>query len=109
MTDRYTKAVLTVIAVALLVGCAVQKELIATGGSRADGVVELSYEIGEFQKPEFTSGQGLATATERCLSWGYPGAEPFGGERRECQYSSQYGCHQWLVTVPYQCTGAGPA
>jgi hypothetical protein len=30
-------------------GCAVDKQLAATGGSKADGVVDLSFEIGEFQ------------------------------------------------------------
>ena len=34
-----------------LAGCAVNKDWVAAGGSRADGTVKLAYEYGEFQKP----------------------------------------------------------
>lgn len=36
----------------LLVGCApVAKEMVATGGSKADGVIELSYDYMEMETP----------------------------------------------------------
>lgn len=90
----------------LVCGCATKKDMVATGGSRADGTVMLSYEIGSMQKAELDPGQGLTTARQRCQAWGYSDAEAFGGETRQCQAPSQYGCLQWLVSVNYQCLGA---
>jgi hypothetical protein len=103
------RTLFTLAIAATIAGCATQKELVATGGSRSDGVVELSFEYGGFEDPQLNAQQGLATATARCQAWGYPGAEPFGGERRQCQFSNEYGCMRWTVTIPYQCTGASPA
>ena len=90
-----------------LAACAttVQKDLVATGGSRADGTVELSFEHGQFQKPQLDLQQGLVTAVERCKAWGYKNAEQFGGEARRCQVANNYGCTRWFVTVTYQCLG----
>jgi len=88
-----------------LQGCAVQKELIATGGSRADGTVKMAYEFGMFEKPVVTIEQGIASATQRCKSWGYTGAEPFGGQTKQCTGYGGGGCNHWTVTVEYQCTG----
>ncbi|MEG6508611.1 YecR family lipoprotein [Methyloligella sp. 2.7D] len=90
-----------------LAGCSAQKELVATGGSRADGTIDLSYEYGAFEKPVFSEAQGIATAQERCKAWGYSSAEPFGGQKRECQETSQYGCVRYFVTMTYQCLGKG--
>jgi len=87
-------------------GCATVKTLQATGGSRADGVVDLSYEYGMFEQPIVDQNQALLTATGRCQAWGYSGAEPFGGTKSVCQQSSgSGGCLRFLVTVAYQCTG----
>ena len=70
-------------AVILVAGCATQKELVPTGGSRADGVVYL---------------------------WGYAGAQPFGGQNSKCEAVNGYGdCVRFLVTMTYQCTGTPPA
>jgi len=89
-------------------GCATQKVLQATGGSRSDGTVELSYEYGAFEQPQVQWEQGLATARQRCAAWGYPDAEAFGGQKSECNYRDLYGnCARWFVTVTYQCIG-GP-
>ena len=88
-------------------GCTSVKTLQATGGSRADGVVELSYEYGMFEKPQVNWEQGLVTATERCKAWGYQSAEPFGGSTSQCQAYDGYGnCVRYLVTVKYQCIGS---
>lgn len=89
----------------LLSACATDKVLVPTGGSRADGTVELAYEVGGFEKPILNPGQGIAAARSRCSAWGYADAEPFGGEKRQCQYGTGYGCDRWLVTVSYQCIG----
>lgn len=95
------------IAIALsLSGCAVQKQLVPTGGSRSDGTVELSFTHTKFEKPQVDGAQGLRAASERCAAWGYQGAEAFGGHKQICQSQDMYGCNQWLVTKQYQCTGA---
>jgi hypothetical protein len=43
-------------------GCAVQKELVPTGGSRADGTVKLSYEFGLFEVQKLDAQQGMKAA-----------------------------------------------
>ena len=88
-----------------LQGCAVQKEMVATGGSRADGTVKLGYDFRTYEKPVIDMRQGTATAAERCRTWGYSGAEPFGGQTEVCNDSSKDGCTRWHVTVEFQCTG----
>lgn len=91
----------------LLSGCAVQKTLVPTGGSRADGTIEMSYEYGMFETPKVDFTQGARDAAARCAAWGYADAEPFGGSKQTCQVSDMYGgCSRWLVTVQYQCIGA---
>jgi YecR-like lipoprotein len=91
-------------------GCTVQKELVPTGGSRADATVKLSYEYGMFQRPQVNAAQGESAAQARCAAWGYTGAEPFGGAVTKCESENGYGdCLRTLVTVTYQCTGIPPA
>ncbi|MBI3320599.1 MAG: hypothetical protein HYZ89_08490 [Candidatus Omnitrophica bacterium] len=90
----------------LVYGCATAKVLQPTGGSRADGIIELSYEYGAFERPIVDLNQAVAAARERCRAWGYDGAEAFGGTRSLCQASNQYGCLQYFVTLPYQCIGS---
>src|SRR5690606_5187185 len=90
-----------------LSGCAVQKTLVPTGGSRADGTIELSYAFGMFETPKVDLAQGAQAASQRCKAWGYSDAEPFGGQKSTCQAFNGYGnCIRTLVTVEYQCIGA---
>ena len=96
-----------IVLICFLQGCATQKTLIPTGGSRADGTVKLSYEYGLFEKPQIDPAQGEIAAKQRCSLWGYSGAEVFGGVISTCINSSNSGCNKWLATVEYQCTGAG--
>jgi len=88
-----------------LQGCAVQKQLVATGGSRADGTVKMSYEFGMFEKPVINVQQGLQSAIKRCESWGYTGAEAFGGQTKLCNAYGGGNFNNWLVTMEFQCTG----
>jgi hypothetical protein len=93
----------------ILVGCATPEVMQATGGSRADGTVDLSYEYGIFQQPIVDMNAAIVTATNRCQAWGYTAAEPFGGQINHCNQMNGYGqCLDMLVTVKYQCTGGGP-
>jgi hypothetical protein len=92
----------------LLQGCATQKTMVPTGGSKADGTVKLSYEFGMFEAPKVDMRQGTSAANKRCASWGYTGAEPFGGQTKTCTANSGGSCNNWLVTVEFQCTGGTP-
>ncbi len=90
-------------------GCAVNKQLTPTGGSRADGTVKLSFEHSALEVPTFDVQQGMNAALQRCAAWGYTGAELFGGSTKTCSSVSGSGCKLWLVTVEYQCTGTPTA
>ncbi|MBS0172631.1 MAG: hypothetical protein JSR64_01190 [Nitrospira sp.] len=93
---------------ALLSGCAVTKDWSATGGSRADGVVRLSYEASEMETVQLNESQAVRLAAQRCRTWGYSGAEAFGGVTRQCnKFGGFSGCAQWMVTKEFQCTGTG--
>ena len=95
----------SVLVIMSIQGCAVNKQLTPTGGSRADGTVKLSYEYGAFEVPKLDGQQGMSAAQQRCAAWGYTGAEPFGGSTQTCSRPSNSGCMGWLVTIEYQCTG----
>jgi hypothetical protein len=105
MTRISPKTVTGIAAILLVSGCAVQKTMQATGGSRADGTVKLSYEFGMFQVPNVDMAQGTVAAARRCASWGYSGAEPFGGQTKVCNGYGGGNSNSWLVTVEFQCTG----
>lgn len=95
-------------ATALLSGCATSKNWSATGGSRADATVRLSYEYGLFEKPQVSEMQAISLATSRCQTWGYTGAEAFGGVTQQCNMpDAMGGCNRWMVTKEFQCTGTG--
>jgi len=81
------------------------KTLQATGGSRADGVVELSYGVGAFENPEILWDKAIEIATEACQGWGYEIAKPFGGSSSDCQVQGDFGsgCVYFLITYKYQC------
>jgi YecR-like lipoprotein len=86
--------------------CAVRKDWFASGGSRADGTVQLSYTWGLFEQPVVDGAQGVALAASKCAGWGYSGAEPFGGAVTRCNSVDYQGnCNGWVATVVYQCVG----
>ena len=90
----------------VLAGCATQETLVPTGGNRAGGTVNLSYEYGLFQKPVVNMNQAAQSAAHTCAAWGYSGAQPFGGQINHCEEFNGYGnCLRMRVTVRYQCTG----
>ncbi len=103
MKKTLTKALLIGLTI-IFSGCAVQKELVPTGGSRADGIVKLSYEYGLFEAPQLNAQQGVNAAKQRCSSWGYKNAEAFGGSTKSCIMPTNNGCNRWLVSIEYQCT-----
>ena len=88
-------------------GCSTEKVLEATGGSRADAVVNLSFEYSLFEVPHVNMEQARSTARSRCAVWGYVNAEPFGASVKRCVQADVYGdCLRTQVTVAYQCTGS---
>ena len=109
-TGKLLVCATAVLAAVLVAGCATQKELVPTGGSRADGTVNLSFEYGMFEKPVVNWNAAMDAATHRCSAWGYRSAEPFGGQTTRCEAVNGYGnCVRWLATVTYQCAGAPAA
>ncbi|HIF9094903.1 TPA: YecR family lipoprotein [Photobacterium damselae] len=92
------KTISVMIAVALsLAGC-------ATGGSKSDGTIRLSYQSTLYEKPILDESQALSLAKARCKSWGYSNVEAFGGVITQCQNMDAYlGCTEQLVTKEYQC------
>jgi len=82
---------MVVIAVLGVAGCAVRKDWFASGGSRADGTVQLSVTWGLFEKPVVDGAQGVALAKSKCEVWGYTGAQPFGGVFTQCNSTDYQG------------------
>lgn len=98
------KFVAVVIVLTLISGCSVQRHWQATGGSKADGVVRLSYEVPTALKAIVDDQAGLQLAIKRCSSWGFKAAEPFGGETHNCIAPVGLGgCSTHAVTREYQC------
>lgn len=95
-----------------LLGCGAQvtsKTPEATGGSRADGIVEMSYEAGVREQVEIDWERALERARQRCQAWNYSDAEPFGGQKYTCQIQDGGTCLRRFITIPYQCTGSQAA
>lgn len=95
------KTLLIVVALVGVTGCAVTKDYAATGGSKADGTVQLSYKANAFETVTPNEPQGLALAKQRCEAWGYKASEAFGGVQEQCE-SNGY-TKQCVVTKEYQC------
>jgi len=76
-----------------------------TGGSKADGIVEMSSFRGKFSKPEIDTDAALKTAEARCKAWGYESATPFSGVISRCNQHGTMGCAEWVDTIRFQCTG----
>ena len=92
--------VITIVGVS---GCTT-KTLYPTGGSRAHGIVELSYEYGRFEMPTIDWAQGEKTASERCQAWDYQYADRFEGSKSKClRFSNAGKCDRLRVTIKYQC------
>lgn len=89
-----------------LAGCATAavKTPQATGGSKADGTVDLSYSFTWLEKPVVDWTTAQESAISRCQAWGYKKADAFGGHKTACQAFDGYGnCISTVVTVTYQC------
>lgn len=81
------------------------KTMEATGGSLADGVIELSYTRSPSETSLFDEQDALKTATKRCKAWGFKKADAFSGEQTSCRDQIGSRCDVYLVTKKYQCVG----
>jgi len=89
----------------LISACATNVTPQATGGSKADGTVTVSYEYGMFEQPVVNWTVANSTAKERCKAWHYENAEAFGGSQNRCLAVDGYGnCARTQVNITYQCT-----
>ena len=106
---RMKQVVLAVTSVWLLVGlagCTVVKVPLASGGSRADAVVEFSYVEGLFEFVEVDWDALLPKAQDRCRIWGYPQAVPFESIDSECIDSDSA---SQKMTIKFQCLSEAEA
>ena len=100
------KGIIVLLSALILTGCAtpVQRNWTATGGSKSDGTIKLSYQHTMYEKPVLNETQALKIAKKRCVSWGFSNVEAFGGVIAQCQQLDPYlGCTSNLVTKEYQC------
>ncbi|EIX9475147.1 YecR-like lipofamily protein [Klebsiella pneumoniae] len=89
----------------LLTACAAKKQMTPMGGSKADGTVRMGYTVAMFESPVVDLNQAKDLASQKCKTWGYDGAEAFGGQTSVCAQMGAYGCNMTNVSVEYQCTG----
>ncbi len=89
------------VCLSILSACETIKTPMPSGGSKADGIVEFSFQHNEFESPVVQWDQVLAEAQERCRAWGYETALPFGGLESEC---SDNDCFNRTIYSKYQCT-----
>ena len=78
----------------------------SSGGSRSDGLVEMSFDstTSLFGKLDIQWDKAQIEATERCKAWGYHKAKRFGRGKQECISRDGYGiCLRWNAVLKYQC------
>lgn len=101
------KTLLVLAAIASATGCAVKKDFYSTGGSRADGTVDMAYDFNQFEQPVINQDQARSIAKSKCRVWGYNDAEAFGGRQQICNQFNGYGtCVAGQVVHKYQCIGS---
>lgn len=98
-----TSILALIIGVTALTGCATSKQWEATGGAKSDGVVQVSYEQGQFEIGQGSDAQGQTVAAERCKLWGYKSAQKSGSEKSICKTMGKFQCLQTTVTQDYIC------
>lgn len=96
-------AVIAMIALLGLTGCASQKNWGSMGGSKADGTVKMAYTYGMFEIPKVDAAQAQREAAKRCQAWGFISAQAFDFTDTRCQQMTQSGCAKTIVTQEFQC------
>ncbi len=94
--------VLCALVAILISGCGVTKVPFDLGGSKADAVVIVGVNVGEFDRVDWDGAQ--AKAKKRCMAWGYRGTEAFEGSRERCiTLGGWSGCAEKEVSRTFQC------
>jgi hypothetical protein len=100
------KLLILVMLAVVVTGCSTRKDFYATGGSRADGSIDMAYDFKPFETPVVDYDQAISIANSKCAVWGYERAEPFGGQTQNCQARDGWGnCTAGQMIVKYQCIG----
>ncbi len=88
----------------LLSACSSNMEMKATGGSKSDGTVTLSFDHAAIVNPIIDEKKALQTAKSKCNVWGFRNAKAFGGSTKKCleEYKTG-GCVGYRVSKVYQC------
>ncbi|BAJ01946.1 YecR-like lipofamily protein [Shewanella violacea] len=84
-------------------GCVGKKDWQAAGGSKAEGIIKLSYTFSGNRNPQADDEQALKVAEERCQLWGFTGARPFQFVDVRCQRTHGASCGTHIVTKAFQC------
>ena len=101
-----SRTVLMAVIAAVATGCATKKDFYATGGSRADGTVDMAYDFRPFETPVVSQQQAQSIAKSKCAVWGYRDAESFGGMTQNCYRRNEFGtCTAGQNIIKYQCIG----
>ena len=97
-------------AISLLIvsACATDNAFRPSGASRADGIVQLSYDYDLSDRPILDWRSAETLAEERCANWGYSSAVKTGAGRQACLAQDVFGrCKTFHVNVAYRCTDSG--
>jgi YecR-like lipoprotein len=80
-----------------------RKDWVITGGSQANGIVELSYQYREFEVPHTNEAQAHVVANLGCHEWGYSNSRPFGRPIKNCNQHGGFleDCASWTVSRQY--------
>jgi len=98
------KTLVVALSLTALAGCEVDKTPVPTDGSKADGSVVLSYQVGAYEIPKVDWSAAQSSAVQRCRAWGYSSANAFDGDARRCESSDIYGsCTMTTISRTYQC------
>lgn len=93
-----------IIAIIALTSCAVNVKPTMCDGSKADGIVKLSYTRYYMNTPIIDWEEANKNAIARCKAWGYSDAETFGDIKSQCASSSGGDCMYKEDKILYQCT-----
>ena len=88
-------------------GCASNYYPAATGGSKSDAIITVTYGYSNGENPDnwTTEWQGIdKSASQRCKNWGYSSAVRFDRAEKWCITWNGYGnCTYWKEALNYQC------
>jgi hypothetical protein len=99
------RAISSAILVLLISSCATAPTaLTPSGGSRSDAVVELSHSTGVFSSLVIDWEATDKAAKDRCVKWGFRGAERFSNGTKSCvERYDQDDCLRYEHVYKYQC------